>query len=1316
MLAPPGARGRRTAANPVIVRRGALGPGVPHYDLHVTKGHALFIDDVLIPVEFLVNHRSILWDDQAREVSLYHVELETHDVLLANGAPAESYRDDGNRWLFRNANSGWDQPEKPPCAPVLTGGPVVDAVWQRLLQRSGPRPGLPLTDDPDVHLMVDGVRVDGARAGDRCVFRLRAAAAPGRVQGYVRCGWCRGRRLRRSLGWCAIRGCWGWRCGGSSCGRGRGWRCFRRGTQGWRTGSMRTRPRTASAGRMAMRACRSMPSPAMPNLSCCWAGRRGMWKPTARCVRWPDPVRFGEAGDDRNPSGMTTKRVLLTGASGFVGRQAIEPLRRLGYEVHAVGNTVSDGRARWYRADLLDQQARRHLVAAVRPDALLHCAWAPGQDTVRTAAENLDWVAASLDLAHLVVTQGVRRLLLVGSHAEYQGSPDHPWREDAPVCPSSMYGTAKDALHRVMAAFAAQAGVALVWARLFHLYGPHEPAGRLVPNLLAALRDSQRAEFGAADALRDYMHVADAGRALAHLLAGELTGVVNVASGRSMSVGALAGIAARLAGRPDLLAFDIGHSPGCILADVGRLRGSGFEPNIALEDGLAALWSETGGVAKPADYDDAVRHYRAGRRDAARAAAEAVLVRTPAHVPALNLLGVMHRQRGDLVNARVMLERAAALDPNVETAWINLGNVCLDLEDADAAIEAYQRGLAAAPERSDTLRLLGNALVRAGRDREAMDRFDAAVAAEPGSASIRRDRARAHFAAGRLQPALAELDAYPDDPEMRLVKAQMLRLSGHGQDALALLRELAAQSPDSGEVHLALGDALLADERREDANEHYRKAVALRPEDDNAQGKLCWSLLNSRYGNEAEHIATSAAIARGMVARGVLHPASAHAVQSALLRVADLDGLAAFDRLFPDRDVLLAYWVRRNVVGALHAMLGRVRTMDDRLVLVDAHRSWGTRYEAKTEPLRLQSARRGPRIRIGFVSSDLRHHPICYFALPIFEHYDRDRFELFAYSFHPGEPDAVQRDIEGMVSMFRRMANQPERDIARRIADDRLDILFELGGSTHLNRLEVMAHQPVPVQVSWLGYPHSSGLSRIGHILVDPYLKPPDPRLLLERPFEMPSSWVSLGRLGFADQPILPGLPEDRAGRLTFGTMNNPYKYTAEAIALWAQVLQRVPASRFLIVRPEAGVGSFRDNMTRAFGRHGVTAERLAFAAIRGHHMARYNEIDIALDTLPQTGGTTTCECLWMGVPTVSLVGPAFFERLSFSNLVNAGLRDLAVDTPDAYVAAAVALAADRDRRRVLRAGLRAAMRASAMGDTRSWVRDFEAVTVGTLG
>jgi antigen 43 len=167
-------RGRRNAATPVIVAKGALADNVPHRELRVTKGHSFFFDGALIPVEFLVNHRSIHWDDRAQEVSLYHVELETHDLLLANGAVAESYRDDGNRWLFQNANAGWAQPPKPPCAPVLTGGARVDAVWTALLKRAAPHRSLPLTDEPDLHLLVDGQRVDpAAKAGGASRFELR---------------------------------------------------------------------------------------------------------------------------------------------------------------------------------------------------------------------------------------------------------------------------------------------------------------------------------------------------------------------------------------------------------------------------------------------------------------------------------------------------------------------------------------------------------------------------------------------------------------------------------------------------------------------------------------------------------------------------------------------------------------------------------------------------------------------------------------------------------------------------------------------------------------------------------------------------------------------------------------------------------------------------------------------------------------------------------------------------------------------------------------------------------------------------------------
>jgi len=167
------APGRRSAATPVIVRKGALADNLPRRDLHITKGHALFLNGALIPAECLVNYRSILWDNRVGQIAFYHIELAQHDVLLAEGAAAESYRDDGNRWLFQNANSGWAQSPKPPCAAVLTGGAVVDAVWRRLLDRAGARPEVTLTREPDLHLLADGQRVEAVRRPGGChVFRL----------------------------------------------------------------------------------------------------------------------------------------------------------------------------------------------------------------------------------------------------------------------------------------------------------------------------------------------------------------------------------------------------------------------------------------------------------------------------------------------------------------------------------------------------------------------------------------------------------------------------------------------------------------------------------------------------------------------------------------------------------------------------------------------------------------------------------------------------------------------------------------------------------------------------------------------------------------------------------------------------------------------------------------------------------------------------------------------------------------------------------------------------------------------------------------
>jgi hypothetical protein len=208
-------RGQRCNATPIRVCRGALAENVPYSDLRVTKGHSLYFDGVLIPAEFVVNHRSILWDDHAQVVEYFHIELATHDVLIANGAAAESYRDDGNRALFQNHNGLWRDQPKPPCAPVQTGGPMVDALWRRLLDRAGTRPGQPLTDDPDVHLMVAGHRLKPlSRSAGRYLFglpscprevRLVSRAASPQQLGFARDARTLGVAVRQVRLWCGSR-------------------------------------------------------------------------------------------------------------------------------------------------------------------------------------------------------------------------------------------------------------------------------------------------------------------------------------------------------------------------------------------------------------------------------------------------------------------------------------------------------------------------------------------------------------------------------------------------------------------------------------------------------------------------------------------------------------------------------------------------------------------------------------------------------------------------------------------------------------------------------------------------------------------------------------------------------------------------------------------------------------------------------------------------------------------------------------------------------------------------------------------------------
>ena len=290
-------------------------------------------------------------------------------------------------------------------------------------------------------------------------------------------------------------------------------------------------------------------------------------------------------------------RVLVTGASGFIGQGLPPLLAAAGHEVHAVstaerGAEAGEGVAQWHRADLLDPGAAAELIAAVRPERLLHLAWYTEHGAFWSSVENLPWVEASVRLWRAFAAGGGERALMVGSCAEYQwGEPVLSERE-TPCRPASLYGACKDAVRRVVESASAVTGTSSAWARVFFVYGPEESSRRLVASVARALIEGRPAPSSAGEQVRDFIHVSDAASALATLLDSAVEGPVNVGSGAGVRVREVVEGLGRLSGRPELI--ELGALPGnpdepdSIVADVGRLRDEvGWAPSIPLEQGLA---------------------------------------------------------------------------------------------------------------------------------------------------------------------------------------------------------------------------------------------------------------------------------------------------------------------------------------------------------------------------------------------------------------------------------------------------------------------------------------------------------------------------------------------------------------------------------------------------------------------------------------------------------------------------------------------------------------------------------------------------------
>ena len=347
------------------------------------------------------------------------------------------------------------------------------------------------------------------------------------------------------------------------------------------------------------------------------------------------------------------------------------------------------------------------------------------------------------------------------------------------------------------------------------------------------------------------------------------------------------------------------------------------------------------------------------------------------------------------------------------------------------------------------------------------------------------------------------------------------------------------------------------------------------------------------------------------------------------------------------------------------------------------------------------------RLKIGYVSPDFRDHAVGRNLLPLFREHDHRPLEIFCYA-DVIRPDALTRRFQGHADVWRDVLGRTDDQVAELIREDRIDVLVDLALHTACNRLLVFARKPAPVQVSFAGYPGSTGLSAIEYRLTDPYLDPPsldDPDSAAE-PVRLPDSFWCFDPL--TDEPAVNSLPARASGFVTFGCLNNFVKVNALVLALWARVLRAVGRSRLLLLAPE---GQFRRGIVQRLEQEGVASDRLVFVPRqpRRQYLELYHGIDLMLDTVPYNGHTTSLDALWMGVPVVTLVGGTTVGRAGLSQLTNLGLPELVAATPEEFVRIAVELAGDLPRLEVPAASLRDRMRGSPLMDAPRFARGIEA-------
>ncbi len=678
-------------------------------------------------------------------------------------------------------------------------------------------------------------------------------------------------------------------------------------------------------------------------------------------------------------------------------------------------------------------------------------------------------------------------------------------------------------------------------------------------------------------------------------------------------------------------------------------------------------------------------------------------VATPASVDPLADAKVLF-QTGRYAEAAAGCREALKSGQAVVGSLVLLGSIGTLTNAAQASVPLLQLAVSLAPKDISALNALGLALKASRKHSEACSCFEQVLALAPNRPEVLRNLAHTQFERQNWQKAQAIFaQLYRGGEHVRkdwIPHALSLYHLKRYQNAANLLERFLRMEPENADAWFVYGMALYEAKGARAAIPAYRNSIKHDKNKYTAYLNLC-AILHKHSNAEM-----AAEVARNLIA-----------IKSDYLQIYVNYGLALAS-LGKSRESVDAF--KKVLTGQPNNHRCRSnyvfysQYLDDLSPkeLYQRHYEWNVRH---AEPLHRvwPKHKNAPvptrRLRVGYVSPDLYAHSCAWFMLDLLAHHDRSAVEIYAYA-NNEKSDTITETLKGNIDVWRDTNGMDETRMARLIHEDRIDILVDLAGHTARSSLLTFACKPAPVQVTWLGYPGTTGLTSIDYRLSDPWLTPDDtPEIFSETVYNLPRVSHCFHPPEAAEPNALPARTN---GYITFGSFNNFAKVSDTAARLWTAALNQVPNSKLLLKSRYIDSKEAREAILDRFRRANADLSRIVFANgnERQHeHLHQYGLVDIALDSFPYGGMTTTCEALWMGVPVITLAGDRTCARYGNSVLNAVGLGDLVATEPEQFGAIAATLAGDLDRLEKLRATLRSRMAQSPLRDGPGFARAVEA-------